>query len=65
MQEVFIEGDNLLLVDREMIHIKDKWKGVAIIPKSLLDAYAEEYIKANFELSEKDGWIRRLENETV
>lgn len=65
MQEVFIEGDNLLLVDRERIRIKDKWDDVVIVPKSLLDAYAEEYIEDNFELSEKDGWIRRLENETV
>lgn len=33
--------------------------------KELLDVYAEDYIKANFEMSE-DGWIRRIENdETV
>lgn len=32
----------------------------------LLDMYAEDYIKANFELTENDGWIRRIENdETV
>lgn len=35
------------------------------IPKEMLDTYAEMYIKKNFELSEKDGWIRRLENENV
>lgn len=28
----------------------------------LLDMYAEDYIKANFEMSE-DGWIRRLADE--
>lgn len=33
--------------------------------KELLDMYAEDYIKANFEISD-DGWIRRIENdETV
>ena len=32
----------------------------------LLDMYAEDYIKEHFEMSEKDGWIRRFENdETV
>lgn len=32
----------------------------------LLDMYAEDYIKEHFEMSEKDGWIRRVENdETV
>ena len=34
--------------------------------KELLDMYAEWYIQMNFEMSEKDGWIRRIENdETV
>ena len=34
--------------------------------KELIDMYAEEYIKEHFEMSEKDGWIRRIENdETV
>lgn len=34
--------------------------------KELLDMYAEDYIKEHFEMSEKDGWIRRIENdETV
>lgn len=35
------------------------------IPKEMLDTYAEMYIKKHFELSEKDGWIRRLADETV
>lgn len=31
--------------------------------KELLDMYAEDYIKEHFEMSEKDGWIRRLESD--
>lgn len=31
--------------------------------KELLDMYAEWYIQMNFEMSEKDGWIRRLESD--
>lgn len=31
--------------------------------KELLDMYAEDYIKERFEMSEKDGWIRRLESD--
>lgn len=31
--------------------------------KEVLDMYAKDYIKTNFELTEKDGWIRRVENE--
>lgn len=31
--------------------------------KELLDMYAEDYIKEYFEMSEKDGWIRRLESD--
>lgn len=31
--------------------------------KELLDMYAEWYIQMNFEMSEKDGWIRRIEND--
>ena len=58
MQEVFIEGDNLLLVDREIIRIKDKWDGVVIIPKALIEQYIEEYLKDNFEMSD-DGWVRK------
>ncbi|CAI3480429.1 hypothetical protein CIRMBP1310_01708 [Enterococcus cecorum] len=34
--------------------------------KELLEMYAEDYIKEHFEMSEKDGWIRRIDNyETV
>lgn len=31
--------------------------------KELLEMYAEDYIKEHFEISEKDGWIRRLADE--
>lgn len=64
MQEVFIEG-NLLLVDREMIRIKDKLD-VVITPKSLIEQYKkeyEEYLKDNLEMSD-DGWIRRINDES-
>ena len=34
--------------------------------KELLEMYAECYIKEHFEMSEKDDWIRMIENdETV
>lgn len=39
--------------------------GSIAFDRYLLDMYAEDHIKANFEMSE-DGWIRRIENdETV
>lgn len=31
--------------------------------KEILEMYAEDYIKEHFEMSEKDGWIRRLESD--
>lgn len=31
--------------------------------KYLLDKYAEDYIKEHFDMSEKDGWIRRIESD--
>ncbi|CAI3496960.1 hypothetical protein CIRMBP1294_01956 [Enterococcus cecorum] len=31
--------------------------------KELLEMYAEDYIKEHFEMSEKDGWIRRIESD--
>ena len=34
-----------------------------IADKELLKMYAEDYIKEHFEMSEKDGWIRRLESD--
>lgn len=34
------------------------------MPKEMLDTYAEMYIKKHFEMSEKDGWIRRINDES-
>ena len=31
--------------------------------KKLLDMYAKDYIKANFELTENDGWVRKAEED--
>ena len=28
------------------------------VPKEILDAYAENYLAENFELTENDGWVR-------
>lgn len=28
------------------------------VPKEILDVYAENYLAENFELTEKDGWVR-------
>lgn len=30
------------------------------VPKEILDAYAENYLAENFELTENDGWVRIL-----
>ena len=30
------------------------------VPKEILDAYAENYLVKNFELTENDGWVRIL-----
>ena len=54
-----IVGDNIAIIEREI-------SGNIIFDRYLLDMYAEDYIKEHFEMSEKDGWIRRIENdETV
>lgn len=51
INEVMIRYDDLIVV---------------CVSKGLMDKYAEWYIRENFEMSEKDGWIRRIENdETV
>lgn len=31
--------------------------------KEVLDMYAKDYIKTNFELTENDGWNRRLKSD--
>ena len=62
-----IEGATLHLTDlRATLLIEGPTSFSSItFDKELLDMYAEDYIKEHFEMSEKDGWIRRLENETV
>ena len=63
-----VRGTTLHLTDlRATLLIKGATSFSSItFDKELLDMYAEEYIKEHFEMSEKDGWIRRIENdETV
>ena len=47
-----IVSDNVAIIERGI-------SGNIVFDRYLLDMYAEDYIKANFEMSE-DGWIRRL-----
>lgn len=69
MQKKFkIKGTALALSDlRATLLIEGATSFSSItFDKELLDMYAEDYIKEHFEMSEKDGWIRRIENdETV
>ncbi|MCJ0543109.1 hypothetical protein MMJ52_02340 [Enterococcus cecorum] len=68
MQKKFkIKGTALALTDlRATLLIEGPTSLTTItFDKELLEAYAEDYIKEHFEISE-DGWIRRIENdETV
>lgn len=50
-----IVSDNVAIIDIFERGIS----GNIAFDRYLLDMYAEDYIKANFEISE-DGWIRRL-----
>lgn len=69
MQKKFkIKGTALALTDlRATLLIEGPTSLITItFNKELLEMYAEDYIKEHFEMSEKDGWIRRVENdETV
>jgi len=69
MEEKFkIKGTSLALTDlRATLLIEAPTSVITItFDKELLDMYAEDYIKEHFEMSENDGWIRRIENdETV
>ena len=57
-----IVGDETAMID----FLKRGISGNIAFDRHLLDMYAEDYIKEHFEMSEKDGWIRRIENdETV
>ena len=69
MQKKFkIKGTALAITDlRATLLIEGATSFSSItFDKELLYMYAEDYIKEHFEMSEKDGWIRRIENdETV
>ncbi len=57
-----IVGDNTVMID----FLERGISGNIAFDRYLLDMYAEDYIKANFELTENDGWNRRIDNdETV
>lgn len=54
--------DKIAIVDFNELGVS----GHIAFDRYLLDKYAEDYIKEHFGMSEKDGWIRRIENdETV
>lgn len=54
-----IVGDKTAMID----FLERGISGNIAFDRYLLDMYAEDYIKANFEISEEDGWIRRLESD--
>ncbi|CAI3330173.1 hypothetical protein CIRMBP1253_00972 [Enterococcus cecorum] len=51
-----IVSDNVAIIDI----FKRGISGNIAFDRHLLDMYAEDYIKANFELTENDGWVRIL-----
>lgn len=51
-----IVGDETAMID----FLKRGISGNIAFDRYLLDMYAEDYIKANFELTENDGWVRIL-----
>lgn len=59
-----IEGATLHLTDlRATLFIEGPTSLTTItFNKELLEMYAEDYIKANFEMSE-DGWVRKAEED--
>ncbi|CAI3257210.1 hypothetical protein CIRMBP1233_00099 [Enterococcus cecorum] len=50
-----IVSDNVAIIEKGIL-------SNIVFDRYLLDMYAEDYIKANFEMSD-DGWIRRLESD--
>lgn len=48
-----IVSDNVAIIERGIT-------SNIVFDRYLLDMYAEDYIKANFELTENDGWVRIL-----
>lgn len=51
-----IVGDETAMIDFSKRGIS----GNIAFDRYLLDMYAEDYIKVNFELTENDGWVRIL-----
>lgn len=51
-----IVGDETAMID----FLERGISGNIAFDRYLLDMYAEDYIKANFELTENDGWVRIL-----
>lgn len=51
-----IVSDNVAIIDI----LERGVSGNIAFDRYLLDMYAEDYIKANFEISEEDGWVRIL-----
>lgn len=60
-----IKGTDLAITDlRATLLIEGPTSFSSItFDKEILEMYAEDYIKEHFEMSEKDGWIRRLESD--
>lgn len=48
--------DKIVIVDFNELGVS----GHIAFDRYLLDKYTEDYIKANFELTENDGWVRIL-----
>ena len=51
-----IVSDNVAIIERGI-------SGNIVFDRCLLDMYAEDYIKANFKLTENDGWVRILKGD--
>ncbi|WP_171333442.1 hypothetical protein [Enterococcus cecorum] len=54
-----IVSDNVATIDI----LERGISGNIAFDRYLLDMYAEDYIKANFEISEEDGWVRKVEED--
>ena len=60
MKDIFTLEENAIVISQKgYVLIRDRFNDCVSIPKALLDEYAEEYIKANFELTSNDGWVRK------
>lgn len=60
MKDIFTLGENAIVISQKgYVLIKDRFNDCVSIPQTLLDEYAEEYIKYNFKLTANDGWVRK------